>query len=78
MASASQPSIRSLGIDQLPLPQQMQLFEELWETIAAAGQLPETPDWHRAELDRRLANSGANSAAGSSWDEVKTRLRGKQ
>jgi putative addiction module component (TIGR02574 family) len=78
MSSTSQPSICSLGIDRLSLPQQMQLFEELWDTIAAAGQLPAMPDWHRAELDQRIAHAELEPNNGSSWDEVKKRLRGKQ
>jgi putative addiction module component (TIGR02574 family) len=74
MASASQPTAHSLGIDRLPIPQRMQLVEEIWDSIAAEGQLPDTPDWHKEELDRRLTDLENNPQAGSTWEEVKSRL----
>ncbi len=60
MASASQPTVHSLGIDRLPIPQRLQLLEEIWDSIAVEGQLPELPDEHKRELDRRLANLETN------------------
>jgi putative addiction module component (TIGR02574 family) len=75
MASASQPTAQSLGIDRLPVSQRMQLLEEIWDSIAVDGQLPEMPDWHKQELDSRLAELESNPQAGSSWEDVKARLR---
>ena len=34
------------------------------------------PNSHKEELDRRLAALEANPQAGSSWDDVKVRLKG--
>jgi putative addiction module component (TIGR02574 family) len=75
MASTSQPTAHSLGIDRLPILQRMQLLEEIWDSIAAEGQLPIIPDWHKEELDRRLSDLECNPDAGSSWEEVKPCLR---
>jgi putative addiction module component (TIGR02574 family) len=72
MASASQPTIQSLGIDRLPIAQRMQLLEEIWDSVAAHGKLPEL---HQQELDRRLADLERNPQAGASWEEVKSRLK---
>jgi putative addiction module component (TIGR02574 family) len=74
MASIQQPTIQSLGIDRLPIPQRMQLVEDIWNSIAAEGQLSEVPTSHKEELDRRLADLEKNPEAGSTWDEVKSRL----
>ena len=32
------------------------------------------PDWHREELDRRLAEDDAEPEAGAPWEEVRARL----
>ena len=32
------------------------------------------PDWHREELDRRLAEDDADPEAGAPWEEVRSRL----
>ncbi len=44
---------------------------------AAATELLTMPDWHREELDRRLAAADANPDAAIPWEEVKRRLREK-
>jgi putative addiction module component (TIGR02574 family) len=55
----------------LPVEQRLELVEELWDSIAAdASQVP-VPDWHKAELDRRLAEPRAERLT---WDEVQKRL----
>lgn len=55
----------------LPVDQRLELVEQLWDSIAAdASQVP-VPDWHKAELDRRLADK---HAAHLSWEEVRKRL----
>jgi putative addiction module component (TIGR02574 family) len=75
MSSTSQPSAHSLGIDRLPISQRMQLLKEIWDSIAVEGQLPEMPELHKQELNRRLAEMERNPTAGSTWEDVKRRLR---
>lgn len=70
------PTIQDLGIDQLSAEHRLRLIGEIWDSLT-----PETapiPDHHREELDRRLAAADADPAAGSPWEEVRARLRGKQ
>jgi putative addiction module component (TIGR02574 family) len=53
------------------------LVEEIWDSIAEqVEELPLT-EAQKADLQRRVAASEANPKAGSSWEEVKARLRGK-
>ena len=69
------PTVKSLGIDQLSLAERILLVEEIWDSIAAEVEALDIPQSHKEELDRRLAAYHANPHAGSSWQDVKTRLQ---
>jgi putative addiction module component (TIGR02574 family) len=66
---------KSLGIDQLSLAERVLLVEEIWDSIAAEAEALEVPQSHKDELDRRLAAYDADPHAGSSWEDVKSRLQ---
>ena len=66
---------KSLGIDLLSLAERVLLVEEIWDSIAAEAEALEVPQSHKDELDIRLADHDANPDAGSSWEDVKSRLR---
>ncbi len=57
----------------LPAADRLQLVEEIWDSLAATPDKVPIPDWHRAELDRRLDQP--ESGADLSPDEVRARLR---
>ena len=57
----------------LPADQQIQLVEEVWDRIAASPTNVPVPEWHRAELDRRLADP--TEQATLSWDDIQNRLK---
>jgi putative addiction module component (TIGR02574 family) len=65
---------KSLGIDRLSLAEHILLVEDIWDSIAAEAEALEVPQSHKDELDRRLAACDANPHAGSTWEDVKTRL----
>ena len=69
-----QPMMQSLGLDRLNLPDRLTLLEEIWDSLADHPEQLEVPPWHQEEIDRRLAAREANPAAGSTWEEVRTRL----
>ena len=71
------PTMTSLGIDQLSVAQRILLVEEIWDSIAAEEDKLPLTDAQRQDLQRRLAAYEANPKAGSSWEEVKARLRGE-
>ena len=57
----------------LPSDERLRLVEEIWDSLAASvSELP-VPDWHREELDRRLADPSDQPTI--SVDELKARLR---
>jgi putative addiction module component (TIGR02574 family) len=55
----------------LPVAERIDLVEQLWDSIAAASSQVPVPEWHKAELDRRLAEPNAERLT---WDEVQKRL----
>lgn len=66
---------KSLGIDRLSLAERVLLVEEIWDSIAAEAEALEVPQSHKDELDVRLAAHDDNPGSGSSWGDVKTRLK---
>lgn len=59
-----------------PVEDQVQLVQQLWNRLEDQGYEPELTGVQMAELDRRLADYEQNPDAGSSWEEVKSRLWG--
>jgi len=58
----------------LPIPERLDLVEELWDSIAAdANALPITAE-QREELDRRIAAAERDAHSGDSWTDVKSRI----
>ena len=61
----------------LSVEQRLELIGELWDSIPdSVDELP-VPDWHREELERRLAAADADPDAAIPWEQVKKRLREK-
>ena len=61
----------------LSIEQRLELISELWDSIPNSLDTLPVPDWHREELDRRLAAADADPDAAIPWEEVKRRLREK-
>jgi putative addiction module component (TIGR02574 family) len=55
----------------LPVEARLELVEQIWDSIAADSAKVPVPDWHKAELDRRL---GEPNPERLTWDEVRKRL----
>ena len=62
-------------ISKLSLAERIQLLEDVWDSIADEPDAWELTQEQKDELDRRLAAHKDNPKAGSSWGEVKARLR---
>jgi putative addiction module component (TIGR02574 family) len=66
---------------ELPTAERLRLVEEIWDSLVLEPTSVPIPDWHRTELDRRLARHEADRDAARPWGEVKARLttpRGKR
>lgn len=55
----------------LPITDRLRLIEELWNSLDAEHVALPVPDWHKAELDKRLAAHEADPSVARPWDEVK-------
>lgn len=58
-------------VRKLPLGEQLELVEALWDSIGDRNAVPGPTDAQKAELDRRLADHAANPDDVVAWDEVK-------
>jgi putative addiction module component (TIGR02574 family) len=59
----------------LPLPEKLQLVEDLWDLIASdQNSLPDHPAVIE-RIRRRRARFDANPDSGVTWDEMKKRIR---
>jgi len=59
---------------EMSVAERILLVEEVWDSIAATPEAVPLTEEQRAELDRRLAAYEKEPEAGTSWNEVKTRL----
>jgi putative addiction module component (TIGR02574 family) len=66
-------TVQSLGIDRLPVAEQLALVQQIWDHIAATGPRPMLTDAQREELRRRVAEDDADPDGLVPWDEVKAR-----
>ena len=60
-----------------PVEDRLRLIEEVWDSLSdrAGGNI--LSEAHKQDLQRRLDAYRDNPKAGSPWDEVSARLRGK-
>src|SRR5947199_2236314 len=55
----------------LPIEDRLTLVEQIWDSIAADSAKVPVPDWHKAELDRRMADPNPERLT---WAEHQRRL----
>jgi len=58
----------------LPVPERIQLVEDLWDSIAISQADFELTEAQRAELDRRLDALEQNQSPLVSWDDVTSKI----
>ena len=64
-------SIKSLGIDRLPLEERLALVEEIWDSIATDSAAVPLTEAQRAELQKRIEEDDAHPDDLTSWEQVK-------
>ena len=63
-------SLHDLGIDRLSIEERRQVAEAIWDSVVHDVETAPIPDWQKAELERRLADSVANPDAVRPWGDV--------
>ena len=67
--------LERFGLESLSVDERLSLIDALWESIEGEVEdFPLTPE-QQEDLNRRLDEDDANPNAGSTWEEVKARLR---
>jgi putative addiction module component (TIGR02574 family) len=62
---------------QLPVPERLQLVEDIWNSIADAPETLELTDEDKRLIDERLEARQRDPAAGSQWQHVYDRITSK-
>jgi putative addiction module component (TIGR02574 family) len=65
-------SIKSLGIDRLPIDERLTLVEDLWDSIAADSAAVPMTEAQRIELQRRIAEDDAHPDDVVPWEFIKS------
>ncbi|GJL70680.1 MAG: hypothetical protein NPIRA06_33150 [Nitrospirales bacterium] len=64
-------SIKSLGIDRLPIEERLTLVEEIWDSITTDSAAVPLTEAQRAELQKRIEEDDAHPDDLTSWEQVK-------
>jgi putative addiction module component (TIGR02574 family) len=70
-------SLSDVAINQLSVAERLDLISVLWDSIPDSVEELPIPEWHREELERRLAAADADPGGAIPWEEVRQRLRKK-
>ncbi len=65
------------GFDDLPVDEQIDFVQSLWDRIAATSEQVPVPEWHRQIIRERLAVYNASPSAGRLWTDVRTDIERK-
>ena len=65
-------SLRDLGIDRLSIEERLQVADAIWDSVVHEVETSPLPEWQRAELERRLADSMANPDTVRPWSDVES------
>lgn len=66
------PTIKDLGIDQLPPEQKIALALEIWESLGDTRPADSLTVEQRAELARRDAELDANPGIALTWEQIRS------
>ena len=67
-------SLSEIAIEKLSIDQRLQLIADLWDSIPESVPMPE---WHKQEIERRVATADASPELAIPWEQVQARLRRK-
>lgn len=65
-------SIKSLGIDRLPVEERLILVKEIWDSMAAESDAVPLTDAQRAEIQERMEDDDVNPDDVTPWEQVKS------
>ena len=72
--SSMNQAVTKTMLSELTVSERLSLLEATWASLQESPENVPVPDWHKAELDRRLASLGTIDANAKEWSEVKRAL----
>lgn len=70
-------TLEQLVVDDLSIPERLELIGILWDSITDTTPHPPVPESHLAEIKRRRAAADADPEGAIPWEEVRARLQGR-
>jgi len=64
-----------MSIFDLSPAEKLQLVQDLWDDLASTPENVPVLDWHKEEIERRVANLKSHPASAVAWEDVKRRIR---
>ncbi|MDC7681900.1 addiction module protein [Asticcacaulis sp. BYS171W] len=65
-------AVSKISISDLTVEERLELIEALWDSLED-NDLP-VPEWHLAEIDRRMETFEQDKAQSVSWETIKAEL----
>lgn len=78
LEAVSMSKFSAADVLQLPLPERLQLVEDIWNSIADAPEALELTAEDKLLIDQRLEERRRNPGAGSPWEEVYARITSRK
>jgi putative addiction module component (TIGR02574 family) len=64
-----------LPLDQMTLPEKLQLMEDLWDNLSKSPDALNSPDWHKEVLDECTAKAASGQEKFTDWEAAKEEIR---
>jgi putative addiction module component (TIGR02574 family) len=64
-----------LPLDQMTLPEKLQLMEDLWDNLSKSPDALNSPDWHKEVLDECAAKAASGQEKFTAWETAKEEIR---
>jgi putative addiction module component (TIGR02574 family) len=78
LEAVSMSKFSAADVLQLPVPERLQLVEDIWNSIADAPDALELTAEDKLLLDQRLEERRRNPGVGSPWEEVYARITSRK
>jgi hypothetical protein len=65
----------TLRLNEMSLPEKLQLMEALWRDLSRGEETIESPEWHREVLEERERLIASGEARFIDWEQAKVEIR---
>ncbi len=62
-------------LDEMSVPEKLQLMEALWQDLSRKEEIIESPEWHREVLEERERLIASGEARFIDWEQAKEEIR---